>query len=109
MIDKKYEHYLPLIKQLESGRFKFVNESPIKDGDKVILNCKKIRNRREFSKLQDKYKDFINQHEGDIYTAKIHSYSNTNYPVIIEFEEDSTWLFWSGDLIKVNGEGEINK
>lgn len=65
-------------------------------GDKVRIDTEKIKSRKAYERMSDGYKEFIENGGGVVYTAKP---EKGNF---ITFEEDQTWHFWSGDLIKVN-------
>ena len=65
------------------------------EDDKLILDITAIKNRKNYPVMSQKYKDFVESSEGKIFTA--HK-ENTN---MISLKEEPQWLFWSGDLIKV--------
>lgn len=102
--DKKMNKNIPdmdrlveLFKALsaESGKY------DIRNGERVILNVENIVSRSDYAKKQDAYKDFIHANSGRIFTARVYRY-HRGFPVLFEFEEDNTWLFWYGDLLRAD-------
>lgn len=85
---------------LDLHKIKKSTES-IKDGDKVRLNIQAIKSNPDYDHLSDLYKQFVESHQEDVFTAAkddgVGKYGN-----LFALKEDpSGWLFWSGDLIKV--------
>ncbi len=66
------------------------------EDDKLMLDIAAIKARKNYPVMNPKYKEFVETSEGKIFTA--HK-ENTN---MISLKEEPQWLFWSGDLIKVN-------
>ena len=67
------------------------------NGDKVYINVKRIKGYKDYNKRQEKYKEWLEENKDKIFTAKLYDEQKTIY----ELEEDKTWHFWGGDLIKV--------
>ena len=65
------------------------------EDDKLMLDITAIKNRKNYPVMNPKYKAFVESSEGKIFTA--HK-ENTN---MISLKEKPQWLFWSGDLIKI--------
>lgn len=75
----------------------FTSPPPVfADGDKVRIDVEKIKSRKAYERMNEEYKKFIEDSAGVVYTAKP---EKGNF---ITFEEDQTWHFWSGDLIKAD-------
>lgn len=62
------------------------------DGDKVTLNIGRIQARKNYELMSDAYKDFVTSNEGTVFTAHVEKEN------VIQLEENTQWLFWSGDL-----------
>ena len=81
---------------------KGVEFNDISDGDKVKLNIQVIQSHSDYNKLSEKYKRFVVENENTIFTVQLDSRGG-NLNNVVSLKEDSTgWLFWTGDLIKVN-------
>lgn len=70
------------------------------EGDKVTLNIERIKNRKNYDRMADAYKEFVSESEGAVFTVHIEREN------MISFVENPRWLFWSGDLDKVGAENE---
>ena len=68
----------------------------IKSGDKVMLDLERIKSRKNYDRMTDLYKEFVNASDGAVFTAKVEREN------LVSMEEDPRWLFWSGDLILVS-------
>ena len=68
------------------------------EGEKIKLDLDKIKNRRNYAQMSEKYKEFVNANSDTIFTAHVER------PSLISLAEEPKWLFWSGDLIKVEQE-----
>ena len=81
---------------------KGIQPQTIVDGDKVKLNMKAIQSHPDYNRLSDKYKSFVTENVDTIFTVQFDPRSG-NLNAIVSLKEDSTrWLFWVGDLTKVN-------
>lgn len=84
--------------------------SGIVDGDKVTLDYEKITATQHYTGANPAYKEFIEAHKGEIFTAK--KPENRANKQIFELAEDPSevkWLFWGGHLKKVNPEEGIDE
>lgn len=75
------------------------NNSPrqdISEGDKIQLNVELIKSRKNYDRMNPKYKELVESSEGKIFTAHV---ERTH---MISLVEEPAWLFWSGDLIKIS-------
>ena len=70
--------------------------SEIKEGDKVKLNIYKIKSSPDYQIMNPKYKSFIEENKDTVFTA------HYERETLISFVEEPKWLFWRGNLIKVN-------
>lgn len=80
-------------------------ENWLHDGDKVRLNIKQITERGDYAKTQPEYRDFVESSEGRIFTARLYRKRPDGFSAVIELVEEPKWLFWHGDLIRVQSEG----
>lgn len=65
------------------------------EGDKFMLDVKLVKSRKNYDKMNDRCKQFVDGSEGKVLTAHI------EHGRLISAKEEPRWLFWSGDLIKV--------
>lgn len=70
----------------------------IEDGMKVMVNTERVKNGKNYESMSDKYKEFISQCNGEVFTAHIEDNG------LVSLKESPDWLFWEGDLIKCRGE-----
>lgn len=68
----------------------------IAEGDKVRLNIELVKTRKNYSRMAEGYKKFVEQNDGTVFTAHVEREN------MISMAEEPRWLFWSGDLIKVD-------
>lgn len=71
------------------------------EDDKLMLDIAAIKNRKNYPVMNPKYKAFVESSVGKVFTA--HK-ENAN---MISLKEEPSWLFWSGDLIKVVDSEEV--
>lgn len=72
-----------------------VNPQEFFEGEKVRLNTKSIRGRKDFERMSSRYKEFVENADDRIFTVHIER------ETLVSLTEEPTWLFWIGDLIKV--------
>lgn len=65
------------------------------DGDKVKLNIEAVKSRKNYDRMLPLYKEFVETSEDTVFTVHVEQGN------LISFIEEPKWLFWSGDLIKV--------
>lgn len=70
----------------------------IVEDEKVKLNIESIKARQNYERMSDKYKEFVNSNADTVFTAHVEQ------PTLISLKEEPRWLFWSGDLIRVEEE-----
>ena len=86
---------------ISQGTGAHTDAKPFEEDDKLMLDITAIKSRKNYAVMNPKYKEFVESSEGKIFTA--HK-ENDN---LISLKEDSRWLFWSGDLIKVVDTEEV--
>lgn len=74
----------------------------VRDGDLVMLNVQRITGRKEYSKMQEHYRQFVESSHGKIFVAhpRPHHARPDGFSAIVDLE-GVDWSFWYGDLIKV--------
>ena len=72
----------------------------ISAGDKVKINYEQISQRPDYPKLSSNYREFIESNKDKTFTAGA-GINQGKARNLLSFVEDDTWLFWTGDLIKV--------
>ena len=74
-----------------------------KDGDKVILNYKQITSRKDWKRKLPNYKNWVEENKDKIFTIQ----NTKKYTEFVTLKEDTSeekWMFWVGDLVKVEEE-----
>lgn len=84
---------------MDMGDRKIIEPQDIQEGEKVRLNLENIKTRQNYGHMTDKYKAFVETNIDTVFTAHIER------PTLISFVEEPSWLFYSGDLIKIGEEG----
>ena len=74
----------------------------ISDGDRVKLNLKVIQSHPDYKRLSEKYKNFVLENADTIFTVRLDPRGGDLNNVVSLKEDSAGWLFWTGDLIKVN-------
>lgn len=82
----------------EAGLDKLSLPKQFNEGDKVKLDVEKITSRKDYERLNPKYKEFVESNRNTVFTAHLER------DTLVSFVEQPEWLFWSGSLIKVKGE-----
>ena len=82
----------------EAGLDKLSFPKQFQEGDKVKLDVEKIKGRKDYEKMNPKYKEFVESNVDTVFTAHLER------ETLISLKEQPEWLFWSGSLIKVKGE-----
>ena len=65
------------------------------EGDKVKLDVEKIKRRKDYGKMNTKYKEFVESNADTVFTAHLER------ETLISLKEQPEWLFWCGSLINV--------
>lgn len=81
---------------IENSSGKNTPPQPFEEDDKVSLNIGAITSRQNYDRMSQGYKNFVADSEGKVYTAHVER------PNMISLKECPAWLFWSGDLIKID-------
>lgn len=76
------------------------NENDIVPGDKVKINFEQISKRPDYPKMNEKYRMFVEGNKNTVFTAGDGLNQGTARN-LIPLQEDGTWLFWCGDLVKI--------
>lgn len=84
--------------EITSGTGEHTNPQTFEEGDRIRLNVKAIKARKNYERMSPMYKEFVETAGNTVYTAHI---ERTN---LISLTEEPKWLFWSGDLVKVADE-----
>lgn len=82
----------------EAGLDKLSLPQQFQEGDKVKLNVEKITKRKDYEKMNSKYKEFVESSADKVFTVHLER------KTLISLKEQPEWLFWSGSLIKVKGD-----
>lgn len=77
----------------------------IQDGDLVQLDVDRIMSRKEYPKMQEEYRGFVESSRGKTFTAHPYNQKRDGFAAKIELKEEPRWLFWSGDVILVESGG----
>ena len=82
--------------------------SGISVGDKVVLDYEKITNTQQWSGANPAYREFIDVHKDEVFTAEAApAVEGRVHKQIFQLAEDQSepkWLFWGGHLKKVKGD-----
>lgn len=73
------------------------------EGTKVKLNLKNMQSHPDYSRLTEKYRNWVESNADKIFSVK-YDPKHLKNPSLVSLEEDATdpkWLFWTGDLIEV--------
>jgi len=72
----------------------------IKEGEKVKLDVKRITGRPDWQKMNEKYRTFVMDNAKGVFTVQYEE-KYGDKPSLVTFAEDTTWLWWVGDLIVI--------
>lgn len=72
----------------------------IRDGDLVTLDVQRIMRRKEYPRMQEEYRQFVESNRGKVFVARSHHARADGFSAIVELE-GADWTFWYGDLIRV--------
>lgn len=65
------------------------------EGDKVKLDVEKIKRRKDYEKMNPRYREFVESNVDTVFTVHLER------ETLISLVEQPEWLFWSGSLVKV--------
>ena len=71
------------------------------EGDRVRLNVKGIKSHPDYDKLNPRYKEFVESNQDTIFIVGCNSNTNRIKDTVNLVGDTDNWLFWIGDLIKV--------
>ncbi|RKJ76635.1 hypothetical protein D7X33_14065 [Butyricicoccus sp. 1XD8-22] len=60
-----------------------------------------IQRHPDYPNLSEKYREFVETHEDDVFTVVFDERHGENSPLVCLKEDPCGWLFWTGNLIKV--------
>lgn len=83
---------------ISGGAGKPSPKQDIVENEKVKLNIENLKARQNYDRMSDKYKEFVETNTDTIFTAHVEK------PTLVSLKEEPKWLFWCGDLIKVEEE-----
>ena len=79
------------------------------EGDKVKIVADRIKKHRAWSTYQQKYRDFVEAHDGVVMTVE-YDKDHRDRPNLVSLAEDTTepkWLFWDGDFDVLDDDGKF--
>lgn len=76
-------------------------DSAIRDGDSVALNVRQIMGRKDYPRMQKAYRKFVEESRGRIFKARSHRTHPDGFSPVFELEGVEDWIFWHGDLIRM--------
>lgn len=82
----------------EAGLDKLSLPKQFQEDDKVKLDVEKIMKRKDYEKMNPRYKEFVESSADKVFTVHLER------ETLISLKEQPEWLFWSGSLIKVKGD-----
>ncbi len=81
-------------------------QNPLHEGERVRLNVDRIMNRKDYTRLTEEYRSFVESSRGKTFTVHLHRKRKDGFSAMIELAEQPKWLFWYDDLIRVKTGGE---
>ena len=81
-----------------------ISFKPLKEGDKVKINLNRIRKNKDYKKISNKYKNFLNENKHRIFTVERPTGRLNSWKNIWSLTEDMSdpkWCFHDSDLIRV--------
>lgn len=94
----KSKTLLDLYKEILQNRNR---SSSLHKGDKVKLNVSEIKAHPDYDKLNPRYKEFVEHNFETVFVVGCDSDSNRIKDTVSLVGDPNNWLFWIGDLIKV--------
>lgn len=79
----------------------------VRDGDRVRLNVPRITGRKNYMRLQESYREFVEANADSVFTARAYRPKADGFSAMLEFAEAPTWLFGQDDLIRVEDGAKI--
>lgn len=81
--------------KIASGTGEHTPRQDLNEGDKVRLNIEAIKAMKNYEIMSPLYKEFVENAGDTIYTVHLEK------EVLVSLTEEPKWLFWCGDLIKI--------
>ena len=82
--------------KIVSGTGEHTPRQEINEGDKIRLNIEAIKARKNYEIMSKAYKEFVENTSDTVFTAHVEK------ETLISLVEEPKWLFWCGDLIKLD-------
>lgn len=76
-------------------------DKKIRDRDLVTLNVDQITARKDYPRMQREYRQFVESNRDKVFVAHPHCERSDGFSALIGLEGVENWLFWYGDLIRV--------
>lgn len=74
----------------------------LNEGDHVKINIEAIKKHPDYNRLSETYREFVETHAANVFTV-VYDERHKRNPTIVTLAEDPFgWLFWTGNLIKVD-------
>ena len=73
----------------------------IRAGDLVALDVEQIMGRKDYPHMQEGYRKFVEASRGKVFVARPRHERPDGFSATIELEGVENWIFWYGDLIRV--------
>lgn len=86
--------------EIASGTGEHTKPQAFEEGDRVRINVDAVKARKNYERMSPMYKEFVDAAGDTVFTAHVERAN------MISLAEEPKWLFWSGDLIKVDDEEE---
>ena len=90
------KEYAKAYSDISKGTGNHTEAKEFEEDDRLMLDIDAIKSRKNYPIMNPKYKQFVEESGGKVFTA--HKENNN----LISLKEEPEWLFWSGDLIKVD-------
>ena len=98
--------YVQIVNNADAIRAGGVGENTppkhIEEGEKIRLNICRIKARKNYDRMAQGYRDFVEAAGDTVFTAHVEREN------LISLAEEPRWLFWSGDLLKENEENDLS-
>ena len=81
------------------------NAPNIRDGDRVKLDIERIMGRFDYAQMSELYRAFVESNKDTVFTARAHRQREDGFSAIFSLAEAPEWLFWYGDLKRIEDGG----
>lgn len=73
----------------------------IHDGDLVTLNVDRIMGRKDYPRMQESYRKFVEANRWKVFVAHPRHKRPDGFSATVELDGVENWIFWYGDLLRV--------